>query len=537
MEYRHRHFLEALAEHKALFDRVGELIKANRGSVVSQWRGEIREFFDTEPNEENPATGLSEEVIDKLISVLVDWNPRKHLEGAHTIGQRLADREIEPDDLVIGYHMLQEILRRLIRDKMAGDFADAWEAMEDYHGHTLAVVVAAYHEAVNERRKQRGIDDQREFLSQLEMARGIQGKLIPQNFQNHYLIATSKLKTVDVIGGDIFYAHQVSESLAFFAIADAEGHGLPAALNMMALSAHFQTVLSNYYTPEYVAEYLNLMIIRGDSGMPPTSGIFLTIDGKSEELRIVNAGHPDPVLIKGEAGTVHLLEHGNLVLGLSKREDYKAVTYKFTSGDKLILFTDGLIDFKTRDGELFGMEGLMDLFEENKYLAGEEILEKVMEYTEREARSGGQRTDDILVVAIDARRAEWRTLRIPRISIPKAKERVLLELNGLQLPHEVISDIHVVMDELIDNALHHGNQGDHELPIIIDYLAGPEEFRIRVTDSGEGFDWHSLDMLMNKDKILSASGRGLYFIRSLMDEVSFSERGNQVTAIKRFDRQ
>jgi anti-sigma regulatory factor (Ser/Thr protein kinase) len=43
-------------------------------------------------------------------------------------------------------------------------------------------------------------------------------------------------------------------------------------------------------------------------------------------------------------------------------------------------------------------------------------------------------------------------------------------------------------------------------------------------------------MLMNKEKILSASGRGLYFISSLMDEVTFNDKGNQVTAIKRFDR-
>jgi len=56
---------------------------------------------------------------------------------------------------------------------------------------------------------------------------------------------------------------------------------------------------------------------------------------------------------------------------------------------------------------------------------------------------------------------------------------------------------------------------------------------MKVTDSGEGFDCRSLDMLMAKDKILSPSGHGLYFISSLMDEVSFSERGNQVTAIGR----
>ena len=160
---------------------------------------------------------------------------------------------------------------------------------------------------------------------------------------------------------------------------------------------------------------------------------------------------------------------------------------------------------------------------------------KLMGWLEQDERAGGQRTDDILAVAIEARRAEWHTILVPDVDISMAKMMMLSELRGLDLPHESISDLHVVMDELIDNALCHGNQMDLKLPIQLEYMVTPEEFRIRVTDSGPGFDWRSLDMLMNKDKLLSGSGRGLYFIRSLMDEVSFNEKGNQVTAIKMFD--
>ena len=536
MEHKHQHFLMQLSEHRDAFNKVGVLIQANKDRVLDEWRGAFWEYFGDGGEIAQAVSGLAESVVDRLIDTLLRWEPRLHLDNARRTGEALAGRRMPLEDVVISYHLLQEVLMRLIREMMKDDFADAWAAIEDFYGHSLAVLVRGYHDAVDKKRQEASADDKREFTSQLEMARTIQGKLIPERFQNHYLKAVSRLIAVDIIGGDIFFAHRVNEQVAFFAIADAEGHGLPAALNMMALSAHFQTVLSNYYTPEYVAEYLNWMIIKGESGIPPTSAIFLTIDGRKGELRYVNAGHPNPILIREADGSVSAFEHGHLVLGLSRKEEYKPESINFDAGDKLILFTDGLIDFKRPGGEMLGSGRLIDFIKNNRHLSGEELLDRLMAWLEQDARAGGQRTDDILAVAIEARRAEWHTILVPDVDIPMAKMMMLSELRGLELPHELISDLHVVMDELIDNALCHGNQMDLKLPIQLEYMVTPEEFRIRVTDSGPGFNWRKLDMLMNKDKLLSGSGRGLYFIRSLMDELSFNEKGNQVTAIKLFDR-
>lgn len=536
MELKHKNFLMQLAGHQASFRQVGRLIYRNKARVVTEWREAFAEYVGTSAETAQPAAGLAKMVIDHMIQTLISWEPRLHLDSARSIGEALASRGMPLEDVVVGYHLLQEVLRRLIREVMPEDFTIAWEAIEEFHGHSLAILVRAYHDAIDKKRVEASKADQKEFHSQLEMARTIQGKLIPERFQNHYLKAVSRLDAIDVIGGDIFYAHRVNEHIAFFAIADAEGHGLPAALNMMALSAHFQTVLSNYYTPEYVAEYLNWIIVKGDSGIPPTSAIFLTIDGRKGELRYVNAGHPNPILIREEDGSVTCPEKGHLVLGLSRKEEYLPETIPFAAGDKLILFTDGLIDFKRPGGELLGPRRLLDFIKHYRHLSGEEILDKLMGWLDQDERGGGERIDDILAVAIEARRAEWRTIVLPDVEIQAAKDIMLSELKGLELPHDLLSDLHVVMDELIDNALSHGNREDPSLPIQLEYMVSPEEFRIRVTDSGEGFDWRGLDMLMDKDKLLGVSGRGLYFIRSLMDELSFNEKGNQVTAIKRFDR-
>ena len=536
MEYKHRHLLDQLATHKDVFREIGTLVQENRERITDEWRSAFYNFFGDIQNGFHPTAGMAEDIVGKVLNTLLDWDSRKHLEGAASLGMTLASKRMSLDDVVVSYHFLQETIRRIIRTEMGEGFADAWEAMEDYHAHTLAVLIGAFQEASEKINRETGEEDEKEFLFQLEMARGIQGNLIPKHFQNHYLKAVSKLKTVDVIGGDIFYVHRVSNQLAFFAIADAEGHGVPAALNMMAITAHFQTVLSNYYTPEYVAQYLNWMIIKGESGIPPTSGIFMTIDGRNGELRLVNAGHPDPIVIDGNTGEVHTLKHGSLVLGLSSREEYKATCIQFNPGDKIFLFTDGLIDFKTSNNELFGMRRLVEFITENKDLECEDVLEKLMLFMDRDERIGGKRTDDILMVGVEARHARWITITVPEVSIQDAKELILTELRGLGLAHDIVSDMHVVMDELLDNALNHGNRMDSGLPIKIEYLASPDEFRIRVTDSGQGFDWRSIDMLMDKEKLVSPSGRGLYFISSLTDELTFNERGNQVTAIKRFDR-
>ena len=97
----------------------------------------------------------------------------------------------------------------------------------------------------------------------------------------------------------------------------------------------------------------------------------------------------------------------------------------------------------------------------------------------------------------------------------------------------ILSNISICIDELINNALVHGNDMDELKKINIKLVFDQKEFSLSVEDEGEGFDYKEiLSAFAGRDSGLPTK-RGLFIVNYLMDEVSFNEKGNIVTMVKR----
>ncbi len=86
------------------------------------------------------------------------------------------------------------------------------------------------------------------------------------------------------------------------------------------------------------------------------------------------------------------------------------------------------------------------------------------------------------------------------------------------------------------NAMRHGNGLDPEKKVAILFLVGTDELLIRITDQGRGFDPQSIPDPLAPENLLKPSGRGIFYIRSFMDQVDFQQTDNggmQVQMIKR----
>jgi len=101
----------------------------------------------------------------------------------------------------------------------------------------------------------------------------------------------------------------------------------------------------------------------------------------------------------------------------------------------------------------------------------------------------------------------------------------------------------VAVRESVINAIKHGNQFDAAKRVELDFFmappAAPTELRIRVRDHGEGFDPESLPDPLAPENLLKASGRGIFFMRSFMDDVEIRRAeggGMEVRMVKRFSR-
>lgn len=103
--------------------------------------------------------------------------------------------------------------------------------------------------------------------------------------------------------------------------------------------------------------------------------------------------------------------------------------------------------------------------------------------------------------------------------------------------------VSVAVRESVVNAIKHGNKNDESKRVVVEFtpvpLDVPEELVIRVEDEGEGFDPDDIADPLAPENILKSSGRGIFLIRSFMDDVQLQrgkERGMQVRMVKKVTR-
>jgi serine/threonine-protein kinase RsbW len=109
-------------------------------------------------------------------------------------------------------------------------------------------------------------------------------------------------------------------------------------------------------------------------------------------------------------------------------------------------------------------------------------------------------------------------------------ENILKDLNLKEQSFET----KLILSEAINNAFIHGNKGDKEKSIYVQWNLSKEILTLTVTDCGEGIDGEDIFREVDEDNLLEESGRGLYIIRSYTDEVIIE--GNSIIMKKTFNR-
>ena len=110
--------------------------------------------------------------------------------------------------------------------------------------------------------------------------------------------------------------------------------------------------------------------------------------------------------------------------------------------------------------------------------------------------------------------------------------KIHAHLNKLHLSDSDIFDIRLSTEESIINAMKYGNKFNEALPVIIELVISNNCVQISIEDKGEGFEHAQIPDPTLNNNVGKASGRGLYLIMHLMDEVSFNDKGNKITMTK-----
>lgn len=198
-----------------------------------------------------------------------------------------------------------------------------------------------------------------EIQKELDVARRIQRSILPAEFppSPHFFVAARYVPMTSVAGD--FYDYVVSENgQAGLLIADVSGHGIPAALiaSMVKLAAASQRNQAS--DPASLLSGMNTALYRNTQNQFVTAA-YVFLDAQARELRYSAAGHPPMLLLRG-VGVMEVQENG-LFLGAFELASYATATRRLETGDRLLLYTDGLAEACNSAGEFFGREGLSDI--------------------------------------------------------------------------------------------------------------------------------------------------------------------------------
>lgn len=105
----------------------------------------------------------------------------------------------------------------------------------------------------------------------------------------------------------------------------------------------------------------------------------------------------------------------------------------------------------------------------------------------------------------------------------------------LKFKESVRDDLSIAVTELFNNALHHGNKGDETKKIVVTFQIQNNALYISVKDEGEGFEPEKLRDPLLPENIYDVSGRGIYLVKQLVDDLKFNitENGSEITIIKK----
>ena len=210
----------------------------------------------------------------------------------------------------------------------------------------------------------------------IEQARAIQMSLLPPGqcvFDGYDIFALSA--PAATVGGDLYDFLPVGPGTLGVAVADASGHGLPAALQARDVAVGLRMGVERDLKIVSAVEKLNRVIHRSGLSSRFISLIFGELEANGN-FAYVNAGHPPGLLM--DAQGIHELSVGGLVLGPDPESRYKLGYAHVDRGATLALYSDGVFERGTTWGEPFGMRRVHKWLKETRKLSAEDAVRDLM---------------------------------------------------------------------------------------------------------------------------------------------------------------
>ena len=381
-----------------------------------------------------------------------------------------------------------------------------------------------------------------------------------------------------ITNGDLILVAQTPAGGQHVLLGDYTGHGLSAAIGAIPATETFHAMTRKGFGLREIVAEMNRKL---HATLPTGQYLAACMLEWSPRLGIVrgwNGGLPDVIIASGQGRGLARIPSRNVPLGIMSDSEAKHAidVRQINHGDRIYLYSDGLVEARNKEGVMFGDERLEKIMSANddRELLFDEVREAVALF-----RSGRTQDDDITIVEVlcdeallegsaasDEKHDHQSDYRLSIRLGPQALKRFdplfLVEdlIKGVGPLERHRSELYTIVAELYANALEHGILGlDSTLKetpegfaeyyaererllseldvgwmyVDIEYLGrnSSGELILQIEDSGKGFDSYGACKDVCEESSARANGRGLELVRSLCESLSHDPQGNYVRAV------
>jgi len=240
-----------------------------------------------------------------------------------------------------------------------------------------------------------------EIENEMETARQIQTSILPERVPEvSNLKIASAYYPMNAVAGDFYEFIQINKNEVGFLLADVSGHGVPAALIASMIKIAMQSVRDYARDPGKVLELLGKILGDQLHGQFVTAA-YLYINSESRQARYSSAGHPPILYWNSESEKVVFIESNGLVFGVLKETEYPVHDFTFNKNDRVLIYSDGLIETRNPSDAEFGNDRLSELIRKYHNVSAEELSKIILNELSIWQNNKPSQQDDLTWIIID----------------------------------------------------------------------------------------------------------------------------------------
>ncbi|NIR48539.1 serine/threonine-protein phosphatase [candidate division KSB1 bacterium] len=235
----------------------------------------------------------------------------------------------------------------------------------------------------------------------VDVASKVHYSFLPEDYSDEFVEIAVTVKPKGKIGGDFCSILPLNKKKLFVSACDVTGHNIASALYASRINTFVFAHAMQYKSPCHAINLLNTFLVQklADTGMYATFCAVI-FDFKDRTMRFASAAQPPIIFFHNRSGQIELLRSETTFLGFEDPLPVPCSTdqMQINSGDKILLYSDGLIESEDKNGCILGTQGVRNFTKSHYSLRSTEFNRTLIEYMLNSNNS--KIKDDILLMTV-----------------------------------------------------------------------------------------------------------------------------------------